>query len=180
MELPARAPEFWLHHRARSRHWVALSYIRPKSVLPGADTLRIDNHMDYLRGHVPTSVLGVNDTHCRGCYYSHAERQINGSSPVGTRFGESRLAWSLAETAGPFLESDQRNEMFVAVGVGDTFTAICLALNAISRADCSIEGLIATRLNVWLDAYIGHDDEPKLRRLLRQVIGTRVETDSAQ
>lgn len=135
--------------------------------------------MDYLTGHVPTSVLSVGDTHCRGCYYSHVGHQDNGASPLGTTFGESGLAWSLAEKAGPFLDFDQRNEMFVAIGVGEAFTAIRLALNVISCADCRIEGRIATRLNLWLDAYIGHEDEPRLRRLIRQMIGTRVEADSA-
>ena len=136
--------------------------------------------MAYLRGHVPTSVLGVRDTHCRGCYYTHAGRHIDELFPVATSFAESGLAWKLAETAGPFLDPHHRNEIFVAIGVGDAFTAIRRALNVISYADCSIERLIATRLSVWLDAYIGHADEPELRRLIRQVIATRVEIESAK
>jgi hypothetical protein len=55
-----------------------------------------------------------------------------------------------------------------AIGIGETFAAICLLLDAISRADTRVEARLAALLWTWLDAYAGHDDEPRLRRLIRQ------------
>ena len=94
---------------------------------------------------------------------------IYGRSPAASSFAESRLAWLLAETASPFLDADQHHDMFVAIGIGDTFTAIALALDAISRAGGTIDRHIATRLETWLNAYIGHDDEGQLRSWIHQL-----------
>jgi hypothetical protein len=90
-------------------------------------------------------------------------------STVASSSGESRLAWSLAEMAARLLDEDQRDELFVAIGVGDTFDAICSALDAISRAHCGVEGSTAIRLKAWLTAYRGHDDEAQLRRWVHRV-----------
>jgi hypothetical protein len=90
-------------------------------------------------------------------------------SAVASTFGESRLAWSLADMAVNYLDTDQRNELFVAIGVGDTFVAICIALDVISRAHCSVESGTAAKLKAWLTAYRGHDDEPTLRRWIHRV-----------
>jgi hypothetical protein len=58
--------------------------------------------------------------------------------------------------------------VFIAIGVGETFAAICLLVDVITRADARLEARLAARLWTWLDAYAGHDDEPRLRRLIRQ------------
>ncbi|WAJ46989.1 hypothetical protein OK015_11370 [Mycobacterium sp. Aquia_216] len=58
--------------------------------------------------------------------------------------------------------------MFVAIGVGETFAAICLLLDAVTRVDARVEAWLAARLWTWLDAYAGHEDEPRLRLLIRQ------------
>lgn len=84
-------------------------------------------------------------------------------------YGELELAWSLADTASQYLDPDQRNKMFVAIGVGETLTAIRLALEAITCARCRVGDRVAAHLSAWLDAYAGHDDEPCLRRFSRQV-----------
>jgi len=51
--------------------------------------------------------------------------------------------------------------MFVAIGVGDTFAAIRLALDVISRAHCSVEGRTAAQLHAWLNAYtyVGYEGD---------------------
>ena len=90
-------------------------------------------------------------------------------SAVASSFGESRLAWLLAETATRLLTDDQRDELFVAIGVGDTFTAICTSLDVISNAHCGVEGSTAVKLAAWLTAYRGHDDEAQLRRWIYRV-----------
>jgi hypothetical protein len=58
--------------------------------------------------------------------------------------------------------------VFVAIGVGETFGAICLLLDAVTRADAWVEAGLAARLWTWLDAYAGHQDEPRLRLLIGQ------------
>jgi hypothetical protein len=88
---------------------------------------------------------------------------------VASSFAESRLAWALAETACPFLDTDERNEMFVAIGIGDTFAAIRQTLEVISRAHRSVDGRTATRLHAWLTAYACHDDEARLRHWIGRV-----------
>ena len=90
-------------------------------------------------------------------------------STVASSFGESRLAWSLAEMAARLLGEAQRDELFVAIGVGDTFDAICTALDAISKAHCGVEGSTALKLKAWLTAYRGHDNEGQLRRWVHRV-----------
>lgn len=92
-----------------------------------------------------------------------------GLSAAASNFGESLLAWSLAELAVRYLDDDRQNELFVTIGVGDTFTAICLALDVISRAHCSVEGRTAAKLWAWLVAYQNHDEAPRLRRWVHRV-----------
>lgn len=79
-----------------------------------------------------------------------------------------QLAWSLADAASPCLDCVQRNNIFVAIGIGEAFNAIRLLLDAITRARFTVEDALAARLSGWLDAYAGHDDEPGVRRMIRQ------------
>src|ERR1700742_4951695 len=71
----------------------------------------------------------------------------------GTGYGESELAWSLADTVSRYLDSTTRNKVFVAIGVGETFAAICLLLDAVTGADAWVDARLAARLWIWLDAY---------------------------
>jgi hypothetical protein len=89
-------------------------------------------------------------------------------SRPGSGSGETELAWSVADIASRHLDATQRNDVFVAIGVGETFAAICLLLGAVTRADAKVEARLAARLWIWLDAYAGHEDEPHLRLLIRQ------------
>jgi hypothetical protein len=90
-------------------------------------------------------------------------------SAVASSSGESRLAWLLADMAVRLLHENQRDELFVAIGVGDTFDAICTALDVISRAHCGVESNTAIKLKAWLTAYRHHDDEAQLRRWVHRV-----------
>lgn len=74
----------------------------------------------------------------------------------------------LAEAASHYLDSGERNRLFIAIGIGEAFSAIGLALQAIVRADCTVERDVAARLEAWLTAYIGHDDEQQLRRWIQR------------
>jgi hypothetical protein len=89
------------------------------------------------------------------------------------------LAWTLADAASRYLGTVQRNEVFVAIGIGDALTAIRLLLDAITRAGSTVEEGLATRLSSWLDSYSGHDDEPLVRRLIRQAVRGPVDETTA-
>jgi hypothetical protein len=81
---------------------------------------------------------------------------------------EAELAWSLADVASSHLDATARNDVFVAIGVGEPFVAIRLLLEAITRARVAVGARLAGRLWTWLDAYASHDDEPCLRRMIRE------------
>ncbi len=88
----------------------------------------------------------------------------------GSGAGEAEVAWSLADTARLCLDTAERNDVFIAIGIGETFAAISLLLDAITRADARVEARLAARLWTWLDAYAGQDDEPRLRRSIQQAV----------
>lgn len=84
----------------------------------------------------------------------------------GSRVVEAELTWALAEVAGAHLDVAERNNLYVAIGIGETFFAIGLLTAAIVRNDLAISGNLVTRLHAWLDSYCGHDDELRLRDLI--------------
>jgi hypothetical protein len=114
------------------------------------------------------AVLGGGDAHRRRSYGRGRGHRSKGSSRPGSGSGEAEVAWSLADAARLSLDTTERNDVFIAIGIGETFAAICLLLDAITRADTRVEARLAARLWTWLDAYACHDDEPRLRRLIRQ------------
>ena len=57
----------------------------------------------------------------------------------------------------------------MAIGGGDTFSAICTSLDVISKAHCGVEDNTAVTLKAWLTAYRGHDDEAQLHRWVHRV-----------
>lgn len=114
------------------------------------------------------AVLGGGDAHRRRSYGRGRGYRSKGPSRPGSGSGEAEVAWSLADAARPYLDTTERNDVFIAIGVGETFAAICLLVDVITRADARVEARLAARLWTWLDAYAGHDDEPRLRRLIRQ------------
>jgi hypothetical protein len=98
--------------------------------------------------------------------------RINKSVAAASVSGEAELAWALADTADDHLDVVQRNTVYVSIGVGETFTAICLLIDTIESEGLTLDHVLAVQLSTWLNAYVGHDDEPRLRRLI-QVIQAR-------
>lgn len=97
-----------------------------------------------------------------------------------TRFGqrnESRdimvheidLAWSLANTAAVYLDTAGRHDLYITLGVGETFAAISLLIAVIAREKAQLPADLITNLMCWLDIYAGHEDEPRLRTLIEQI-----------
>jgi hypothetical protein len=83
---------------------------------------------------------------------------------------EIRLAWALAEAARPHLSNVERNDVHVAIGVGETFAAIhCLMTSAVGKK-ITLPAELVHRCTSWLGAYAGHEDEWNLRRPVEYVL----------
>ena len=83
---------------------------------------------------------------------------------------EISLAWALAEVARPHLSNVERNDVHVAIGVGETFAAIrCLMLSAAGNR-ITLPAQLVHRCTSWVDAYAGHEDERHLRSLVEYVL----------
>jgi len=127
--------------------------------------------MIYLTSLVPQAVWGSHDHARRSRRRARSPGYcINGSPTPASASREAALAWSLADAAGHYLDAVQHNNVFVAIGSGETFTAIFLFLDAITRKGSLLESGLGPRLLTWLEAYTGHDDESRLRRMTHQAI----------
>jgi len=82
---------------------------------------------------------------------------------------EADLAWGLALAAKPCLDAVERNDIFVAIGAGDTFTAIGKLLKSVAIKRIPLGPDLVRRCMLWLLAYAGHEDERHLRRLIEGV-----------
>lgn len=56
--------------------------------------------------------------------------------------------------------------------MGETFSAISFLITAVVDKRVMLAADLVNRLVIWLNAYIGNDDEPHLRRLIGQVMVT--------
>jgi hypothetical protein len=82
---------------------------------------------------------------------------------------EAKLAWALAQAAHPYLTGIERHDVYVAIGGGETFSAIRCLLTAVVRARQALPRDLLMKFEEWLDAYVGSDDEPDLRKLISLV-----------
>lgn len=90
--------------------------------------------------------------------------------PVAMRdVDEASLAWALIDVVTPQLNVLERNLAFVAVGAGDTFTAIRQILKLIAVKHIPLRSHLVQLCTIWLDAYTMHADYALLRRLIEGV-----------
>jgi hypothetical protein len=82
---------------------------------------------------------------------------------------EVELAWALATTAAPHLSTGERHDVYIAIAVGDTFPAIGALIATVVREQLALPADLISRFTRLLDAYAGHDDEPRLRALIARV-----------
>jgi hypothetical protein len=83
---------------------------------------------------------------------------------------EANLAWTLALAAKPHLDAVERNDVFVAIGAGETFTAIHALLKWVAIKRIPVEPDLARRCVSWLEPYAGHEDERYLRHLIEDFV----------
>lgn len=85
-------------------------------------------------------------------------------APNGTR-----LAWELLAAARPRLSRTHLDHIHVLIGGGETFAAIDALVTVIVGSAVPLgEELVAT-VREWLDCYVDHDAEPRLRGLVCDV-----------
>jgi len=95
---------------------------------------------------------------------------------------ETTLAWALADAATPHLSAEERNDVHVAIGVGEAFTAIRYLITSTAGKRIILAPVLVHRCTSWLDAYVGHEDERFLRGLVEYVlapVATRAETSNS-
>ncbi|PXX08352.1 hypothetical protein [Mycolicibacterium moriokaense] len=83
---------------------------------------------------------------------------------------EANLAWALALAAKPFLDVVDRNDMFVAIGAGETFAVVRALVKWVAIKQIPVEPDVVRQCVSWLDGYVGHEDEHFLRRLIEDVV----------
>jgi hypothetical protein len=82
---------------------------------------------------------------------------------------EHDLAWVLATVADPCLSTAERHDVYIAITVGETFSAICALTATVVREDLALPTDVVTDFARWLNGYVGNDEEPRLRALLARV-----------
>lgn len=72
----------------------------------------------------------------------------------------------LADVAKPLLSAVERNLVYVMVGVGETLAAFRSLVTLFASRQIALPGDLVQQCISLLDAYIGHEEEPRLRRLI--------------
>src|ERR1700758_2186240 len=83
---------------------------------------------------------------------------------------ETNLAWALADAVKPYLCVAERNDVYVAIGAGETFTAIRQLLKSVAMNRIPLRRDLLQRCTTWLDTYVGHEEERYLRRLIENFV----------
>jgi hypothetical protein len=83
---------------------------------------------------------------------------------------EANLAWALAEAAKPHLSIVECDAVFVAIGAGETLAAIRQLVKLVAMKRIPLQPDLVWRCTTWLRAYVGHDAERYLHRLIEDFV----------
>jgi hypothetical protein len=83
--------------------------------------------------------------------------------------GVTGLAWELADAAKPCLDRKQRNQVYIAIGVGDVHSAVKFLLQTVVQSQVSVGSETLRNLNLWVASYRDHPDEARLLDLIGRV-----------
>ncbi|WP_145011018.1 hypothetical protein [Mycobacterium marseillense] len=89
------------------------------------------------------------------------------------------LAWTLAGVAHDCLSVGERHNIYIAIGVGETCAAIGALLTQIAGTQLALPSDVIATAATWLDGYVGHTDEPRLRELINRLENTQATTSGA-
>jgi len=82
---------------------------------------------------------------------------------------DTELAWELADAAKPCLDRKQRNQVYIAIGVGDVYSAVKFLLQTVVQSQISVSSETLWKMNLWVASYRDHPDEARLRDLIGSV-----------
>ena len=82
----------------------------------------------------------------------------------------TNLAWALMEAAKPHMSAGERNYVFVAIGAGDTFTAIRSLINLIGAKRIPLNPQLVQLCAAWLRGYAFHDEHENLRGVVEDAL----------
>jgi hypothetical protein len=82
---------------------------------------------------------------------------------------EADLAWRLAQAVKPHLDTVERNDIFVALGAGDTFSAMRCLLKLVAVRKIRIGPELVPQCISWLEGHVQHDGE-YFRRLIESIV----------
>lgn len=102
-----------------------------------------------------------------------SERRIDVPSPCADSVKQADLTWILADAAKPFLNTAERNRVYVIVGVGEPFAAFGALVALIASRRIVLPADLVQQCIDLLDAYLGHEEEPRLRRLIERTLDHR-------
>jgi hypothetical protein len=94
------------------------------------------------------------------------------------RGAQANLAWAIAEAVKSHLSIVERNDVYVAIGVGETFTAIHRLITSAATNQIVLPGELVQRCGTWLDAYVDHSEQQHLRGLVEYVLAPLSARDS--
>jgi hypothetical protein len=72
---------------------------------------------------------------------------------------EADLAWRLALAVKPHLDTVERNDIFVALGAGDTFSAMRRLLKLVAVKEIYIGPRLVQQCISWLEGHVQYDGE---------------------
>jgi hypothetical protein len=84
-------------------------------------------------------------------------------------WGESDLAWELADAISPLLAERDRHQLYATIGSGDSYVAIDTMLQTMAQESFPVSPKLVAKLVTWLDGYAHSQDAPRLHQLLRTV-----------
>jgi hypothetical protein len=82
---------------------------------------------------------------------------------------DTELAWQLADTARDHLDMAQRNDVYIAIAVGDAFWAVKFLLQTIVRSELAVHADLAPKLSRWAASYRDHPEHAQLRHLIGRI-----------
>jgi hypothetical protein len=71
-----------------------------------------------------------------------------------------------AEAVKPYVSTVERNHVFMAIGAGETFAAIRGLVKSVAIKRIPLPSDLVQLCTTWLHAYVGHNDERYLHRLI--------------
>jgi hypothetical protein len=100
---------------------------------------------------------------------SPAMQHVSNDSHLVPPAVEVDLTWALADVVGPYLTALERHKVYIAIAVGETFSAISTLLGVVVRRELTLSVNVGDALHWILTVYKHHEDEPRMRRLMGRV-----------